>query len=600
MQELDATIGRLWTAITRSPLAAETAIVLVSDHGINSDERVISQGFNLVHLLAGVSGGGHHVVTKRRLLVDYSIKGIYPFVPLITTTSSESRYLKGQSNDYPTALLDFDGNERAAFHLRDSTLNELQILLQQLQRRDLSPALRMAAANAFLAIVDRHKVEWRQTVLEMRNEVAALQREADRIRPTVPVAPDRKAKKAGQIETGEEHDERVRLASRVEVLTKEVTDYGVYLATLERLLTATKADLANPKTIRVEEFIAKHAMGDRNTLFELQRYVVGPGPSGLVLAADGSLDVVKSFERVDYVKLLNETRVRNNVQPEVSNAPIDFTVIRLPCGALSSDIKVDGADACVWLSSSADAQALVLGRTDAAQGLLLRYVPVAHVASDEAGVIHATPLAWRAGLPLRLWEEDRLELPAGADRRDWLDGWHTDLEWLRATHRGTYSNGLIGIHEQFVPHEASAEDGTSTDLADDYLIRRLRLRQRALVEPDVAVVASNHWNFDVRGFNPGGNHGSFLRVSTHATLMFAGGERTGIPHGLNVEEPYETLSFVPTVMALTGQVDRDGRPVPALRERGFTTFPGRVIREVLETPADLKPVAVPETSSHGP
>ena len=39
------------------------------------------------------------------------------------------------------------------------------------------------------------------------------------------------------------------------------------------------------------------------------------------------------------------------------------------------------------------------------------------------------------------------------------------------------------------------------------------------------VVASDHWNFDVRGFNPGGNHGSFLRISTHSTLMFAGGDQ---------------------------------------------------------------------------
>jgi hypothetical protein len=41
------------------------------------------------------------------------------------------------------------------------------------------------------------------------------------------------------------------------------------------------------------------------------------------------------------------------------------------------------------------------------------------------------------------------------------------------------------------------------------------------------VFANNHWNFDVRGLTP--NHGSLFRISTHSTLMFAGGERTGIP-----------------------------------------------------------------------
>jgi hypothetical protein len=32
----------------------------------------------------------------------------------------------------------------------------------------------------------------------------------------------------------------------------------------------------------------------------------------------------------------------------------------------------------------------------------------------------------------------------------------------------------------------------------------------------------------VRGFNPGGNHGSFFRVSTHSTFMVAGGSKSNI------------------------------------------------------------------------
>ena len=63
--------------------------------------------------------------------------------------------------------------------------------------------------------------------------------------------------------------------------------------------------------------------------------------------------------------------------------------------------------------------------------------------------------------------------------------------------------------------------------------------------------------------------------------MLAGGEQTGIPRGLIVEEPYDSLSFMPTVLALTGQL-HDGRmPVPVLWERGFRRFPGRIITEVL-------------------
>jgi hypothetical protein len=155
LQDLDGVIGRIWTAISRTPEAAGTALVLVSDHGVNTDARVYSQGYNLVSLLASAAGGGHHVVTKRRLMKDYSIKGIYPLVPLITTASPDSRYLKGREDDYPTALLDFDGNERAAIHVRDSTFNLLHALLVELQKRKLPAEVRRAAVDAFLAVLDR-------------------------------------------------------------------------------------------------------------------------------------------------------------------------------------------------------------------------------------------------------------------------------------------------------------------------------------------------------------------------------------------------------------------------------------------------------------
>jgi hypothetical protein len=95
------------------------------------------------------------------------------------------------------------------------------------------------------------------------------------------------------------------------------------------------------------------------------------------------------------------------------------------------------------------------------------------------------------------------------------------------------------------------------------------------------IVANNHWNFDVSGFNPGGNHGSFFRISTHSTWMISGGERTGIPRGLVVDEPYDSLSFVPTLLALTGGLRDDMTPVPALWEKGFRRFPGRVVREII-------------------
>jgi hypothetical protein len=147
LKQMDSVIGQVWTSIQKSTLADETALIVVSDHGFNTDEKIYSQGYNLVKLLASRTGGGHHVVTKRRPMLDYSIKGIYPLVPLITSTSPDTYYLKGETTTYPTAMLDFDGNERASVHLRDSDLNTLHILLQQLQRDRLKDQVRQAVFN---------------------------------------------------------------------------------------------------------------------------------------------------------------------------------------------------------------------------------------------------------------------------------------------------------------------------------------------------------------------------------------------------------------------------------------------------------------------
>jgi len=67
--------------------------------------------------------------------------------------------------------------------------------------------------------------------------------------------------------------------------------------------------------------------------------------------------------------------------------------------------------------------------------------------------------------------------------------------------------------------------------------------------------------------------------------MIAGGDKTGIPRSLEIEEPYDSLSFVPTVLALTGNLRDDNNPTPALRDKGFQRFPGRPVKELLTVPA---------------
>jgi arylsulfatase A-like enzyme len=71
LQRIDALIGRVWTAIQASPLAAQTALAVVSDHGMNTEPGVYSQGYDLLHFFNSRAGGAHHVVTNRHPLDEF-------------------------------------------------------------------------------------------------------------------------------------------------------------------------------------------------------------------------------------------------------------------------------------------------------------------------------------------------------------------------------------------------------------------------------------------------------------------------------------------------------------------------------------------------
>lgn len=585
LRELDQIIGRIWTTIGQTPQAAETALVVVSDHGTNTDERIYSQGFNLVKLLASRAGGGHHVITKRRLMSDYALKSIYPLVPLITTTTEDSFYLKGQSTAYPTALVDFDGNERASIHLRNSELNALHILLAELQSKKLSPATKRAATEAFFAIIEEHRADWQKLHTHLQEELGALRRLVERERALVAAQP--KNWTQADADAGRDKEAR-RVKARADSWATDERKYTEYAATLSNLLSL-KRETFDAARLRIPDIIAKNAMGEQNTIRELQNYAVGLQPGGLTLAPDGSLDREKSFARVNYFSLLREASVRNNVQPGVDSHPVDFVAVRVPAEALhDADGKDMRADEAIWLYRGEDNQALILARHERGGELLLRYLPVARLQQRADGAIQYERVPLRAGLPLKIFEDARLSLPANARREDWLDRWHSDLDWLRALHLTTYSNGLIGLQEQLGRHLTPAMEADVPGLSvDERLIRRFRRRQRVLVETDLLILANNHWNFDVRGFNPGGNHGSFFRISTHSMLMLAGGERTRIPRALVIREPYDSLSFVPTVLALTNQL---ALPATEFAPAKFDApparpYPGRIINELFDTNA---------------
>jgi hypothetical protein len=594
LQEIDRLIGRVWTGIQKTPLAADTVLIVVSDHGMNTDERVYSQGYNLVKLLGRPEGGGHHVITKRRLMLEYALKGLNFLVPLITTTTDDSLYLKGQSSDYPTALLDFDGNERASVHLRDRDLNLLHIIWQQLERNNVSPPVRSALIQLFFKTLEKRREEWQKNLDELNEELVVLRRRIEEQRKLWEAQPKKFSPE--DVRLGRD-DQKTRVYAQLEKWEGQEKSYTEYARTLANLLSLRKEGFS-PAKLKIEDFIAKHAMGDSNSVYQLQNYVVGPAPGGVVLHGDGSLNLEKSFLRVDYFSLLHNVSVRNNVQPQLANKPVDMIVSRISSELVRTKVQESKLSPdVVWVYGGPEKQVLILAREDERGELSLRYQPVKNLRQDSDGQLTFELATWQPGLPLRIFEDEAFSI-AEPDRVAWLGRWHTDVEWFQALHRTQYSNGLIGLYEDIARHPIEKlspdEPGLSSE---ERLMRRLLRRQRELVENDLLLVANNHWNFDVRGFNPGGNHGSFFRISTHSTLMLAGGNKTSIPQAAVVEQPYDSLSFVPTVLALTGNLRDDSNPISALWEKGFRRFPGRPIKALLPRPENQKIAITGATAS---
>jgi hypothetical protein len=528
LRRLDVLAGRIWTAIQNSPMADQTIFAVVSDHGMNNVPGIFSQTYSLPDLFNSPSGGAHHVMTDRYQLSDYKLKGLDPLVHRVITPSTASFYLSGEASQYPTAWLDIDGNERAAVHLRNCDLNKIHILLIELAKPELQPLVRQAAAEYLRQTIDSHRAEWSKTANELDEELGQLKQAIEGRRKIVAEQPKKWTPE--QVAGGDDKAGR-RLRDQLHTWERWYTSYSVYVLHVRGLL-ALNPDPRRPLRKKIEDLVPELSLGDNNTIRNLQHYVVGPSPDGLALDAAGRLDPERSFRYVDNFELLASQRVRNNPQPALSSRPIDFIVSVLP------DV---GLHHRYWLYIDEDHQLVILSDPDG--NIAIR--PVAHLEEDEEGNVSWSAQSWTPGFPLHLLEDPALQLPSGTDRAAWLSAWHTEREWMNAVHRCEYSNAVIGITEELSPVAANVPGPQGVNP----ILLHFERRRRELVQADFHVFASDHWNFNSRFPNPGGNHGSFFRISTHSVWMLSG---AGIPARVETE-PYDSLNFGSTVLSLTGQ-----------------------------------------------
>jgi hypothetical protein len=493
---------------------------------MNNVPGVLSQSFSLPDLFNSAAGGGHHVITNRHQLSDYKLMGLDPLVHRVITPSTASFYLAAQASQYPTAWLDLDGNERASVQLRNSDLNKIHILLLQLAKPDLPPNIRDAAGICLRDTIDRRRLRWTRTAAELEQEMRALDNAISERQKIVDQQPKRW--------TPEQRDEGAdkaarRLADELQAWEREHAEYTAYISHLRALLNLHPEPRRAFKG-KISDFVPELSLGDSNTVADLAHYVVGPAPGGLVVDSSGRLDEARSFVYVNYFSLLAQQRVRNNPQSAISSDPIDFIAMRVPA-------RTD-SEQSYWLYGEDDHE-LIIHTNSAGE---IRLEPVMGNPAEPRAL---ASVAWRAGLPLHLFEDPELQLPPGSDRAAWLSGWHTEREWLNAIHMCQYSNGVIGTIEELSPVAGNVPGRPGMDP----ILLRFERRRRELVQPDLEVFAADHWNFNVRNPNPGGNHGAFFRISTHSVWMMAAPD---VPIGI-IKEPYDSLNFASTLMAFMGR-----------------------------------------------
>ena len=507
LENLDALVGRVWNAIAASPLAAHTALVLVSDHGMNTSPTVFSQGFNFVDWFNSPAGGAHHVLTNRHPLTEFKLKGLDPFVSEVITPSPDSNYLAGQADQYPTVMLDLDGNERANIGLRNNTFNVLQILLDQLLQKGLPGPVRNAALTALFSTLDKVRVEWSRDLDDLSAELTALDTRIEAQQKLVDAQPKKKKWTKDQISLGLDKAAR-RDVVQLTSWRAERNAYAEYVAIIRRLLDLKPADF-DPGEFKITELIPPKSLGPLNSLWDLRHYVTGRAPGGLVLRAG---------------------RIAR-LGPELPNrglflrAALDFGAQQRPAGS--------GAEAG-GLHRRANP------RSQCGPGLARRRAPGSDPrprrrTSLPAGEREPRTCSVDAGLAAGVTRRSAAQNPVGRPR---------DL--AKSMARRAHVAGSSASHALFERHHRP--DRGIAGPSHTRVLDPLPPAQARSAAHGSLVLANDHWNFNVRGFNPGGNHGSFLRISTHSVLLFAGGKDTGIPAGLRIETPYDSLSFVPTIL----------------------------------------------------
>ena len=610
--KFDRMLGRAQQAIAQSGTADRTVLVVVSDHGATYDsEGLYSQGVNLISYLERPEFGAHHTISRGGPLANYELKGsaFQPFASGAALSSSRHSAYLADRPDQVTCAIDYDGNERAQIHFRDPDLNRLQILWRSIRHGRLDDSRRATAARGALAILERRRAGWQLEASELAEEVGALERRAsalrfEQLRLDTAIARGKKEKAdrnatprpalapfagASALNCRDPHED---IGKRAKELVAEL--YRVerlrleYAAQRDRLLARVR--ITTPEAFAAASDVSLFGLrelGRHLSAVDLMAYPVGL--RDLVVDASGAFDEQASFATVNYLERFSGIRVRNSTRAELGAAPVSWLAAELPVPATLAAIASHGGDvdlAAAWtraflVYADSDRQLLMLYRMKGETVLAVTLIPIANLAVDSAtGACAFEQASWRPGLPFALFEDPYLDT-SGLERAAWLSAPHSIAEWRDAAHRTAEGLAVAGLTEVYSTAYRQTFDeliARATD-PDARLLLRFERRRRDGVATDLFLHASPMWNFDLKDFNAGGNHGGFARESMHTVFWMRGGPATRLKVGPAViDRPYDGLDVAPTLFEVAGQTT-GGTLTDDLRRGGYRDFPGRIVTE---------------------
>jgi predicted AlkP superfamily pyrophosphatase or phosphodiesterase len=245
--------------------------------------------------------------------------------------------------------------------------------------------------------------------------------------------------------------------------------------------------------------------------------------------ADGS--------HVDAVELFAEFSAAGRwPQDDLRRRPVDFAV---------TSVDPD----TVLLYQTAERQALIHSRRNAAGVFEFRYEPVRHYAGDGA----LKPIT--TGDPLGYLDNEDFKKEVG-DVAWWMENYHTGPEWLQATVKTNYPASVDTLNLYF------RWDGPTND------------QSPRPPQPDILLFANRGWVFEPKDnlasrseLELGSRHGMAFREATNNSLFVSG---PGIKKGTVIETPHRIVDIMPTVLEMMGRdtasAGMDGHPMREIWE----------------------------------